>query len=710
MGVTRLRIALTLVLGGCLAIVAGGAFDALLWSLFVPVVTVGAAAILLPRQRVLVRGLAGVAAVLAGVVAAVLSAGGSLGDSARALVHGPRELLTTEWPSPAIASVVGAVALLVGMTTALAADLAGRARLHLAPLAVMCVGWAAALSIGAPVRPALWVTVIGGVTAIALALTRHDGELPSGTGLLRIDRTVAVSVVSVAVAAVGTAGAVAWADRADPRQTENAEVTAAVLDPVEAMVALSRADPTFDLFTITDRSRVVGQSLPARWRIAALDTYDGQRWVPRLTLRPIGGRLGLPEPPSIDRPPAVSYELRFESADLDLLPFPGPPLTVDTSVETDLDRVVVRTLERPTTGLTVLVQSEVALTSRAGLSELVGFRQVDEIAAGFSEQASVIAGEGYIVEQLRRIEAEMRDEWELDPDAPGGGQQLALIKRFIEDTNRGTKEQFVTAFVLLTRALGYDARIATGFVVPPGSLQSPLRLDSSMASAWPEVRFTDVGWVAFDPVPSQEADATEDPEPPKPRAQTPAAAQPPIEGPNDQVDPTDDEIVEVTTTSSRWTGIRRWLVRGSAVAAVGILPFVITIGSILGFKWARRRRRRRAGDPVRRIRGVWANTTDSLVDAGLSIAPSWTDDRIASNASALAPSLPHDIRRLAAMSTQVTFGSTQRASFLADDAVLTSDAVDQAIRAGRTRWQRVTWRLSLRSLRPSTRSPVAPER
>jgi len=60
------------------------------------------------------------------------------------------------------------------------------------------------------------------------------------------------------------------------------------------------------------------------------------------------------------------------------------------------------------------------------------------------------------------------------------------------------------------------------------------------------------------------------------------------------------------------------------------------------------------------------------------------------------------------MSTQVTFGSTQRAAALADDAVLTSEAVDQAIRSDRTRWKRITWRLSLRSFLRSTRSPVAP--
>jgi hypothetical protein len=141
------------------------------------------------------------------------------------------------------------------------------------------------------------------------------------------------------------------------------------------------------------------------------------------------------------------------------------------------------------------------------------------------------------------------------------------------------------------------------------------------------------------------------------------------------------------------------------------LPFVAAFGSVLVVKWRRRRRRLRVDDPLAIILGVWANTTDALVDAGLSIAPAWTDDRIASQAAPLAPSTPHELRRLASMATAVTFGTMPPAtgsdsSRLADDAVLTSNAVAAAIRSPLSRWQRVRWWLSARSIRRSTRSPV----
>ncbi len=706
MGVTRARIALVVGLSALLSYGAGGTFDAVQWPLFAPALVIGGSALLVVRQRLIIRVVVAAVAIMSCGVVTVLLAGGSLGDTLDVVVRGPRQLITTEWPSPAVATVVGVVALLIAIVTAIAADLAGRAHLHLAPLAPIAVGWAAVLAIGAPVRPATWLVVAVGALSLLMALVRHRGEnQQSLTQFVLADRTVAVTIVGVLVAAAGTASAVAWADRADPRRTEPAEVNAPVIDPIEETIALREAEPTFSVFEITDRSRLVGQSLPARWRLAALDSYDGQRWVPRLTLRPIGGRLGIAGPVQLDRPPPVRFQLEFMTDDLDLLPFPGRPLSASIDVETDLDRVVVRARERPEPGTIVMVESEVALTSRSTLGVGVARRQVDELTATFEELARRLAGDGGEIEQLRQIETTMRDEWQLDPDAPGGGQQLALIERFLTDTRRGTAEQFVTGFVLLSRSLGVNVRVATGFIVPPESMGTPLVIESDMAAVWPEVQMADETWVAFDPVPDVEAADDIATEPP-PDAQTPAAAQPPIAPPIETVDDVDDEEVDVEASSSRWAGFRAALARAGVVVGVGVLPVVLVVGGVLGLKFARRRRRRRLANPALRIRGAWANATDSLVDAGLAISASWTDDTIAERAATLAPSVPHEMRRLASMSTQMTFGSTGRAAALVDDAMITSSAVDDAIRSEMTRRQRIRWRLSLRSLRKRTKSPV----
>jgi len=130
------------------------------------------------------------------------------------------------------------------------------------------------------------------------------------------------------------------------------------------------------------------------------------------------------------------------------------------------------------------------------------------------------------------------------------------------------------------------------------------------------------------------------------------------------------------------------------------------VGSIVGMKWARRRRRLRANDPARRITGAWANATDSLVDAGLTIGPAWTNERIADEGAGVVAAVPHEMRRLAATATAITFGEESDDWGRVEDAVATAHGVDRAISAERTRWQRIRWRLSLRSLRRGTRSPV----
>lgn len=708
---TRLRIAVVGVLGVLLAVGAGGAFDAVQPPVFVPAVAVAVAAAAAVELRSSWRWLLEVLALAFGIALAVVLAGGGPGDVFEAVVSGPRQLLTTEWPSPAVATVVGAVAAAVGVFVMVAADLAGRSRWHLAPLAPITVGWLVVLAIGAPVRPPPWVGVGVALAAVALATLRHRGVEAGTDGsgdrrpTLVLDRTVVISIAVVFLTLTATATALAFSGRADPRRTEDAETNAALLDPIEAVVALRAADPPFAVYTVTDRSRVVGQSLPARWRLQALDEYDGQRWVPRLTLRPIGGRLGLVDGSDPNRPPPVSYTVEFGDGDLDLIPFPGEPLAADVDVETDLDRVVVRPLDRPEVGDQVSVESQVALTSRSEITGIVALRQIDEVAAGFGELANRLAGSGTAIEQLRRLEQIMSEEWQLDPEAPGSGQQLALIDRFLTDTQRGTREQFVTGFVLLARSLGYDARVASGFVVPPGDLRSPLVLDSGMAAVWPEVSFEDAGWVAFDPEPDLETADLDEP-PPPPEAQTPAAAQPPIAPPVDDVDAVDDETTTLDASTDGWGAVRVWLVRVGVVAGFTVLPLLAAIALIVGLKWRRRRRRLHAADPSARVRGAWANTTDALVDAGLTIKASWTDDGIARHAVVLAPDVPHEMRRLAALSTRMTFGTTAGAAGLADDAVTTSSAIDEAIGSRLTRWQRLRWQLSLRSFRAATRSPV----
>lgn len=706
---TVLRIVLVGAMCVVLGIIAGRAFDEVVWELMVVPPIVTGVGLLAYRRRATQRaGLLAAAVVVATVVVGLLT-GAATSELLTAPFTGVKRLLTAEWPSPLDPRIIVAIAFMLGVVTAAAVELAGRPQFHLAPLTAVIIGFTGAMAISAPVHPTLATSLALGVLALLLMMLRPGDDSRARVRTLGGDRPLLLVVAAIGVATVLVAGAIAWSDRADPRETSAAEATAALLDPVEETVALRQADPPVDLFRVTDRSTLIGPALPARWRLQALSVYDGQRWTPGITVRPIGTTLGLGTASPPDVAPPIEFDVELLSDDIDLVPLPGQPLSVDTGspagVETDLDRTVVRLSEPPRPGLTIRAAADVGPSPAAARVATVATRQVDEISRGFTRTATELAGSGTLLEQLHSIESQMHDKWLLDSNAPGSGQQLKLIQHFVDDTKRGTAEQFATAFVLMARSLGVDARIATGFVVPPDELSAPLDLRSTSAAVWPEVKLVDQGWLPFDPVPAEETSDAESP-PPPPAAQSPAAVQPPIPPPTERAGEEPTATPAEQPGTGEWDAVRTWLARGSIVAGLAVLPILVGVGSIVVVKWARRRRRLRADDPARRITGAWANTTDSLVDAGLTIGAAWTNDRIAGEGTGIAPAVPHEMRRLAASATAITFGREPDDAERAGDAIATSRTVDLAILAGRTRWQRLRWRLSLRSLRKKTRSPV----
>ena len=83
-----------------------------------------------------------------------------------------------------------------------------------------------------------------------------------------------------------------------------------------------------------------------------LQEYDGRRWTPLVTLRPIGNTLGPVTGPT------VTADITFLDDDLSLVPFAGNPVSVDAAVETDRERTVVRLVERPDPGDSVAYRVE----------------------------------------------------------------------------------------------------------------------------------------------------------------------------------------------------------------------------------------------------------------------------------------------------------------------------------------------------------------
>jgi len=675
---------------------ASGIFDRTLWVLVVAAVPPSIAAAALLGRAASLRMLGAAVGIGLATGIAVVSESGDVAAFVDAFSSGPQGLLSTEWPSPLRPDLVGAVAAAIATATAIADELAMRRRFHLLALLPLIVTYVAVVGLSAQNDVTWWPLVALAATATTFAALRPTGSLHDRLALLRGERRLVpllgIAIILVALIAIP----VSLTARADPRQTDPPAQTAPLLDPIEASRALRNLDPPITLHVIEN----VGDDgpLPTEWRTAALDDYDGRRWTPDLTLRPIGRTLGEASET------VVEADVSFLDDNLTLVPLPGPPVSVDVDVETDDDRTVVRLTRPPVPGTVIGLVANVSPTFDDAASSGLAPRLVDESTAGFSELARALAGDGTPLEQVAQLERTMQSDFVRDSNVQGGGLQLALVERFLRDTQRGTPEQFATGFALLARSLGIEARVATGFRVAEQG--DPLSLRSDEAAVWPEVQLVDGRWLALDPAPADEATDGE-PSPPQPQVQTPAAPQPPIAPPPEPDNETTetDELAPADGADTLSTVLR--LVGGTALAVgVLLLPFAVAAAVIVGLKYRRRRRRLAAESPTERIRGAWATATDALVDAGLDIAASSTDNEIAQFGGTIVTDARRDLHRLAGMSSAATYGVPHHVDLLADDATACLLGIEDSVGAIGTNWQRWRWRLSLRSLRTSTRSPV----
>ncbi len=179
----------------------------------------------------------------------------------------------------------------------------------------------------------------------------------------------------------------------------------------------------------------------------------------------------------------------------------------------------------------------------------------------------------------------------------------------------GYCEQFASAMGAMVRALGIPARVAVGFT--PGSQAEPgrYRVTTSEAHAWPEVWFTDVGWVRFEPTPRLD------------QVQTPGYTVPPDETVTDTPDTaapsTAPAAPETGPTTDPSAGDRAGrdgaTAAGSGSDGAGLSPYLLAgpavlllLGSPALLALARRRRRWRSPDPL----VAWSSISDDAVDVG----------------------------------------------------------------------------------------------
>ena len=641
---------------------------------------------LLYRFHLIARALSQAVAFVGSGVLVAYASDGTTSSLGKGLLDGPRQVVTTAWPSPRFATIFVALSALIFVAAAVSIDLAMRVRWRALAIAPLVVAMVALIAVGAPDGPQWQAVALGAASSFVLLWIGLDDRVASvRSGLL-------VAVAAGLAALVATLGVgVAVAERANPRHGEAANSQLLLLDPLAEVAAQKKASPPLKLYEVSSPGLVRLH----RWRAAALDVYNGDAWSTSGRLTPIGNRLA-----NTTGAEQVTVKVTVVREDTVLWVSPGRLLRTTSPVETDSERRVVGIIgaKRPMGSVFKVEPFGEFDPATAGTVASV---QPTDLENSFKSLATTIAPTGTVAEQIAKLASTLRDGYTLNNDTPGGVQQK-LITTFLRDTKVGNGDQFVTGFVLLARSLGVDARIATGYKLTATSTSATIT--TADAVSWPEVR-VGAGWVALDVVPDR-SDSTPPRETPAGQPETPPAKQPVNPPVVDQADPNEPippPLPSVKATG--WSVVRVWALRGGVFTGLLLWPLIV-FAVIVTWKKLRRRKGLKAADPARRVRTAWTLATDALVDAGATLQRSYTNAELVEAGVRTQPAAGPPLGRLQRHADAVTFATASCDPKRAADAVDQLRLVESSIRNSSSRWWRWKWWLSTRSLRRRTQSPL----
>ena len=255
----------------------------------------------------------------------------------------------------------------------------------------------------------------------------------------------------------------------------------------------------------------------------------------------------------------------------------------------------------------------------------------------------------------------------------------------------GDEEQYASAFALMATTYGYPARVVMGFA-PEIIEGEQTAVVGSDVTAWVEVAFDGVGWVAYNATPD-ETDIPQDqtPQPqidPQPQVRQPPRAE---SEPEDLLTPveleTDDEDGDLPFTLPAWVTV----LAVSLLVPLAIIFLPILVVAALKARRSRRRREAPTGD--RQVAGAWDELTDRYTELGFDVPGRSTRLMVATALERQAPAL---LRYLAAETDSAVFSGAHVDASRSDRAWTEAFAAVKLARAAATRWRRIVSRYRLR--------------
>jgi transglutaminase-like putative cysteine protease len=359
------------------------------------------------------------------------------------------------------------------------------------------------------------------------------------------------------------------------------------------------------VFTVTpDKGRASGRLY---WSARTYDTYLNGQWVSTIADRQeMGPGTDLIQYPSWDLRRDISFRFSSNITLLQTLFFPAEPLSISRTAQaivsraedgsTDVNAIFMDPPLEGGEGYTILAtvaRPTVSAMRAAGMEYpdyiLERYLQLPEnFSPQIAELAQQVAGSrDNPYDQALAITQYLRRTITYTETVPEPPNNIDPIEWFLFDQRAGFCNYYASAEVLMLRSMGIPARMVVGYA--EGTWNPELDQYVVIAKdshAWPEVYFSDLGWVSFEPTVSQplteyplgDLSASGDPgdmgllEPP-----TEDLQQPDLGGPPDYLNM--DYRDNAQGPGQSFT-ISPWMI------AIGSILLVITILAVL--EWRRR--------------------------------------------------------------------------------------------------------------------------
>jgi hypothetical protein len=278
--------------------------------------------------------------------------------------------------------------------------------------------------------------------------------------------------------------------------------------------------------------------------------------------------------------------------------------------------------------------------------------------------------------------------------ASRSGHALDRINELLTGTRMiGDAEQYSVTAALMARELGFPARVVMGFV-PETTGAGTSEIRGKDVSAWIEVDTEQYGWVTVDPNPPVRPIPAVPPKDPNQVAQPQTVVPPPetLLNPPQPAQVPDTQQHSTPPPNAFLLGLLGVLI-GVGWALLVILVLLSPFLLIMLAKSRRRKLRRTASSPLAQINGGWQEFEDSVLDHGIEPPRAATRSEVATTVGGTRTAV------LAAVADRATFGPGDPDEKEADLVWRSVTELTAALDSGRTRWQRLQARISLRSLR-----------